>query len=104
VICQVWSNDLYNAAEHRVRASRDKVRYSAPFFYNPSYDTLVSPLTCYNHHPTAVNSEDEEVDNQSNRPHYSSIRWGDFRASRFAGDYADVGKDIQIEDFKIVEQ
>lgn len=81
---QVWSNDLYKAAEHRVRASRERVRYSAPFFYNPTYDTLVSPLPC------------------ASRAKYSAIRWGDFRSRRFAGDYADLGKEIQIEDFRLL--
>ena len=76
---------MYKAAEHRVQASnRGFVRYSSPFFYNPAYDTVVQPLVCPGH-----------------RANYRPIRWGDFRAQRFAGDYADLGKEIQIEDFKI---
>ena len=38
-VMQVWSNDQYKAPEHRVKAQQELVRYSAPFFYNPSYDT-----------------------------------------------------------------
>eukprot|EP00597_Dinobryon_sp_UTEXLB2267_P011841 CAMPEP_0170131006 /NCGR_PEP_ID=MMETSP0020_2-20130122/22960_1 /TAXON_ID=98059 /ORGANISM="Dinobryon sp., Strain UTEXLB2267" /LENGTH=135 /DNA_ID=CAMNT_0010365937 /DNA_START=436 /DNA_END=841 /DNA_ORIENTATION=+ len=61
---QVWSNDLYQAAEHRVRASRDRVRYSAPFFYNPSYDTLVTPLTCYVTCYDELSIQDDNVSNE----------------------------------------
>src|SRR5262245_19140805 len=43
-IVQVWSNDRYRAPLHRVLASRDRDRYSAPFFVNPSHDTVYRPL------------------------------------------------------------
>ena len=44
---QVWTNGLFKAAEHRVLSSSgQRGRYSAPFFYNPDYDTLVEPLDC----------------------------------------------------------
>jgi isopenicillin N synthase-like dioxygenase len=38
-IMQVWSNDVYKAPLHRVKAQENLERYSSPFFYNPSYDT-----------------------------------------------------------------
>ena len=41
---QVWFNGLYKAPLHRVLADRERVRYSAPFFYNPSYQTMVTPV------------------------------------------------------------
>ena len=42
---QVLSNGKYKAPEHRVLASPPgKVRYSAPFFYNPAYDAEIAPL------------------------------------------------------------
>ena len=44
-IMQVWSNDEYVAPLHRVKAQRDLERYSAPFFYNPSYETDYAPCT-----------------------------------------------------------
>lgn len=34
-----------------------------------------------------------------NKPRYSAIRWGDFRTMRYLGDYADIGEEIQIEQF-----
>jgi len=44
---QVWTNGLFKAAEHRVLpSSGQRGRYSAPFFYNPGYDTVVEPLDC----------------------------------------------------------
>ncbi|CAM9717530.1 unnamed protein product [Discosporangium mesarthrocarpum] len=41
---QVWTNDLFRAPEHRVRALTERDRFSAPFFYNPGYATDVAPL------------------------------------------------------------
>jgi len=82
---QVWSNDRYHAALHRVRPMTRAARYSIPFFYNPSYQTACAPL------PIA----DGEA------PRYRPINWGEFRRARTAGDYADYGKEIQIEDFRI---
>jgi len=86
-IVQVWSNDRYRAALHRVTANSDRVRFSAPFFLNPAYEAHYAPL------PSTVDDA---------RPaRYRSIRWGEFRRLRSAGDYADQGKEIQISDYAI---
>ncbi len=84
-IVQVWSNDRYQAPLHRVLASTSEPRYSIPYFLNPAYDYNYSPL------PATL-----EVD----PPHYRPINWGEFRAGRSAGDYADQGHEIQISDFR----
>lgn len=76
---QVWSNDRFTAPQHRVLASSHQPRYSAPYFYNPSYETICSPLV--------------ETDESSK---YKPISWHEFRRGRAAGDYADVGEEIQI--------
>lgn len=86
-IVQVWSNDAYKAPLHRVIASSHVPRYSAPFFFNPSYATDYAPL------PSACSVIDA--------PRYRAINWGEFRAARAAGDYADHGDEIQISDFRI---
>jgi isopenicillin N synthase-like dioxygenase len=80
---QVWSNDRFTAAEHRVLASVNQSRLSAPYFYNPSYATICSPLVS---------------DEQSS--HYKPISWNEFRNGRAAGDYADQGEEIQISRFR----
>ena len=41
---QVWSNGKYRAPLHRVLANKTRERFSAPFFYNPSYKAMVSPV------------------------------------------------------------
>lgn len=82
---QVWSNDRYKAALHRVLPMRGRARLSVPFFYNPSYDTDCAPLP-------AVGAED---------PRYRPVNWGEFRRARTAGDYADHGVEIQIEHFRL---
>ncbi|OWY98439.1 2OG-Fe(II) oxygenase superfamily protein [Phytophthora megakarya] len=82
---QVWSNDKFVAPLHRVLASGGADRFSAPFFYNPSYTAKVEPI---------VVKEGEEAN-------YHPLSWREFRLARFQGDYADSGKEIQIGDFKI---
>jgi len=78
---QVWSNNRYQAALHRVAPRTDRARYSLPYFFNPSYDTDYAPL------PGSV-----EIDDQ---PHYRSINWGQFRQARADGDFADRGAEVQ---------
>eukprot|EP00658_Telonema_sp_P-2_P039794 TRINITY_DN28431_c0_g1_i1.p1 TRINITY_DN28431_c0_g1~~TRINITY_DN28431_c0_g1_i1.p1 ORF type:complete len:330 (-),score=62.59 TRINITY_DN28431_c0_g1_i1:199-1188(-) len=82
-IMQVWSNDIYVAPLHRVKAQLSDERFSSPFFYNPSYDTEYAPL------------------NETGPPKYRPINWGEFRMGRFQGDYADVGTENQISDYRI---
>jgi isopenicillin N synthase-like dioxygenase len=83
---QVWSNDIYRAAIHRVLAMRERERYSIPFFFNPSAECRVSPL------PTLTDDE--------NPPRYDPIVWGDFRGKRADGDYADYGAEVQIAQYR----
>eukprot|EP00521_Asterionellopsis_glacialis_P016347 CAMPEP_0195301076 /NCGR_PEP_ID=MMETSP0707-20130614/28688_1 /TAXON_ID=33640 /ORGANISM="Asterionellopsis glacialis, Strain CCMP134" /LENGTH=397 /DNA_ID=CAMNT_0040363931 /DNA_START=44 /DNA_END=1237 /DNA_ORIENTATION=+ len=83
-MAMIWSNGQYKAPLHRVKTDPIKVRYSAPFFYNPGYSTLVEPL-------------------RSGRgaiQKYKPCLWGYFRALRFAGDLTDLGVEIQISDFE----
>jgi isopenicillin N synthase-like dioxygenase len=77
-IVQVWSNDRYAAALHRALVSADAERFSAPFFFNPAYRTWYAPL---------VSTIDAE-----HPARYRPIHWGEFRARRAAGDYADHGE------------
>ena len=78
---QVWSNDRYRAPVHRVLANPSQARYSAAFFFNPAFSTDCEPLVSESHH-------------------YRPINWGEFRAARAAGDYADVGEEVQISHYR----
>ena len=84
---QVWSNDLYRAPLHRVRASRGMARYSAAYFCNPNYSTVVAPL------PSTVSS--------ARASHYQPVSWAEFRRLRAMGDYGDYGEEIQISHFRL---
>jgi isopenicillin N synthase-like dioxygenase len=121
---QVWTNNFFKAAEHRVRAtanmktgnkkmktgnkdqgdSNEIARLSAAFFLNPNYDTLVKPhLSCHLLPPSSFNGAKRVIPQNKIRdsPWYRPIRWGDFRIQRFKGDYADHGEEIQIEHFRV---
>ena len=80
---QVWSNDHYRSPLHRVIASSDRDRYSAPFFFNPSAGAICRPL--------------------SEPPHYRPIPWSEFRSLRSAGDYADLGEEVQISHYRVLQ-
>lgn len=84
-IVQVWSNDRYRAALHRGLANTDAERFSAPFFFNPAYSADYAPL------PSTIDAR--------HPPRYRPINWGEFRARRAAGDYADHGEYAQISDY-----
>lgn len=82
-IAQVWSNDHYRAPLHRVVAHTDATRISIPYFLNPAYTYDYAPL----------------VRGESAR--YTSINWGEFRGKRSAGDYANLGEEVQIGDYRL---
>jgi isopenicillin N synthase-like dioxygenase len=86
-IVQVWSNDRYPAALHRVTANALAERFSAPFFFNPDYRADYAPL------PSTLQ--------EGQPPRYCAINWGEFRGRRTAGDYADVGEEVQIGHYRI---
>jgi len=73
---QVWSNDKYFAALHRVLANNQEKRYSIPYFYSPRYDVEIVPIV-----------------KEGEKPFYRNIIWGEYRKMRNKGDY-------QMLDFK----
>ena len=79
---QVWSNDRFKAPPHRVLTNDSSARCSAAFFYNPVYHTVCKPLV-------------------KNGAQYRPVHWGEFRAARASGDYADLGKENQISDYRV---
>ncbi len=78
---QVWANDEYYAALHRVLGSGDRRRYSIAYFLNPSYDCVVRPLA-------------------DAPPVYRDIPWREFRGLRAQGDYGDYGEEVQISQYR----
>jgi isopenicillin N synthase-like dioxygenase len=90
---QIWSNDLYRAALHRVRPISDRPRYSIPFFFNPAYDTDVAPFVM----PDAAAAA------HPGSPKYRTVNWGEFRQARTDGDFGDYGHEIQVADYRIQE-
>ena len=84
---QVWSNDRFTAALHRVAPRTNAARFSLPYFFNPSYATDYAPL--------AGSIAPGDV------AHYRPLNWGDFRKSRADGDFADYGTEIQISQFRV---
>ncbi|OWZ21854.1 2OG-Fe(II) oxygenase superfamily protein [Phytophthora megakarya] len=84
-LIQVWSNDKFVAPLHRVLATDKASRYSAPFFYLPAYDVQIEPIVV----------KEGEV------PNYRPFSFLEYIVARARGNYADLGKENQIGDFKI---
>ncbi|XP_078177701.1 protein LATERAL BRANCHING OXIDOREDUCTASE 1-like [Carex rostrata] len=88
-IIQVWSNDKYESAEHRVSVNSARDRFSIPFFFNPASHTNVKPL--------------EELVDEKNPARYDEYNWGEFFKTRKDSNYKKLeAENIQITHFKRV--
>ncbi|KAK1276831.1 Flavonol synthase/flavanone 3-hydroxylase [Acorus gramineus] len=89
-LVQVWSNERYESAEHRVSVNSKRERFSIPFFFNPAHYTIVAPL--------------EEMTNEENPPKYKPFDWGDFFKTRKNSNFKKLDvENLQIHHFKISE-
>ncbi len=76
---QRWTNDQYKATLHRVKSSGKKDRYSFPFFFEPNFDTVVSPLeVCYD---------------EDNPPRYEPFHFGNYLLGKYKSSYAESMKE-----------
>lgn len=83
---QVWTNDQYRAAVHRVVPMTRTRRFSIPYFGNPSRDTVVEPL----------------LELCDSRPLYRPFAWGEFMRARTDDNLFDAGaEDTQISNYLI---
>lgn len=84
---QVWTNDRYRAAVHRVVPMTKQARYSIPYFYNPGLETLIQPI----------------AELGGGEPHYRPFTWREFIQARIDDNFADLGvEDTQASHFRIV--
>ncbi len=83
---QVWTNDIYRAAVHRVLPMKGTGRYSTPYFFNPKNNAVLEPLP-------ALSKE---------APVYRSFTWREYIKGRVDDNYTDLGEDdIQISQFRL---
>ncbi|NKB41614.1 MAG: hypothetical protein GKR86_11320 [Ilumatobacter sp.] len=83
---QVWTNDRYRAAVHRVAPMTRCSRMSIPYFLHPARDALVEPIT-------------ELVEGV---PRYRAFEWRSFMRARTDDNFADLGDaDTQISDYLV---
>lgn len=83
---QVWTNDNYIAALHRVLKRTTEPRYSTPFFFNPKSDSIIEPLS--------------EI--SLSKPNYRPFTRKEYIQGRIDDNYQDLGQDdIQIAKFKL---
>uniref|UniRef100_A0A0E0ASW0 Fe2OG dioxygenase domain-containing protein n=1 Tax=Oryza glumipatula TaxID=40148 RepID=A0A0E0ASW0_9ORYZ len=85
-IIQVWSNDRYESAEHRVAVNVEE-RFSVTFFFYPASYTMVEPL--------------EEIVSEESPARYNPYCWGEFFSTRKNGNFKKLDVDnIQIAHFR----
>ncbi|KAK4848683.1 hypothetical protein QYF36_016053 [Acer negundo] len=87
---QVWSNERYASAEHRVVVNSEKERFSIPFFFFfPVHYVMLKPL--------------EELVNEQNPARYREFNWGKFFVYRNRSDFKKREvENVQIYHFKIL--
>ena len=84
---QVWSNDKYESAEHRVSVNSTRERFSIPFFFNPAHDVMIKPL--------------EELVSEGSPAKYTEFSWGHFFKSRKSSNFKNLGvENLQISHFR----
>jgi isopenicillin N synthase-like dioxygenase len=82
---QVWTNDGYRAAVHRVLPMTGSDRMSIPYFLNPPRDAVVAPIA-----------------ELTSTPSYRPFSFKEFIDARGADNYSDAGSDdAQIANYKI---
>ncbi|XP_010941861.2 protein LATERAL BRANCHING OXIDOREDUCTASE 1 [Elaeis guineensis] len=87
-IIQVWSNDKYESAEHRVSVNLERERFSIPFFFNPALYVTVQPL-------------DELIDEKKRPAKYNAYNWGEFFKARKNSNFKKLEvENVQIYHFK----
>ena len=72
---QRWTNDFYKATLHRVKSQGIKDRYSFPFFYEPDFNTVVTPL--------------EDYCDGENPSRYEPLHFGNYIYNKFSRSYAE---------------
>ncbi|KAG1368566.1 protein DMR6-LIKE OXYGENASE 2 [Cocos nucifera] len=89
-IIQVWSNDKYESAEHRVSVNSERERFSIPFFFNPARYVTVQPLA-------------ELIDEKKSPAKFNAYNWGEFFKARKNSNFKKLEvENIQIYHFKKV--
>ncbi|KAI5435662.1 hypothetical protein KIW84_022181 [Lathyrus oleraceus] len=87
-ILQVWSNDKYDSAEHRVVLNSQKERFSYPFFLFPGPHIMVKPA--------------EELVSDQNPAKYKGYNFGKYYANRTHADFCKQDAEgKEIHHFKI---
>jgi isopenicillin N synthase-like dioxygenase len=82
---QVWTNDGYRAAVHRVLPMTGSDRMSIPYFLNPPRNAVVAPIA-----------------ELTSTPSYRPFSFKEFIDARGADNYSDAGSDdAQIANYKI---
>ena len=83
---QVWTNDRYRAAVHRVVPMTQRARMSIPYFLHPARDAVVEPI------PELIEGA----------ARYRAFEWRAFMRARTDDNFADLGApDTQISDYLV---
>lgn len=83
---QVWTNDRYRAAVHRVVPMTTERRFSIPYFSNPPRTSIVEPLP--------------ELSGDAAR--YRAFKWAEFMQARNDDNFVDAGaEDTQISAYAL---
>lgn len=81
---QVWTNDRYKAAVHRVTTMVERDRMSIPYFLNPKRHAVIEPIA------------------ELGEPVYRAFEWRELMQARNDDNFSDLGKaDTQISNYRV---
>jgi isopenicillin N synthase-like dioxygenase len=90
---QVWSNDQYESAEHRVLVNPAMARFSMPYFFIPAADAVA-----------VVEPPGEELlggEDDNDPPRYNTCSWGEFFNTKLNGNYRKLdAENLRNEHFR----
>ena len=81
---EVWANGAFTARPHRVRAPKEKDRYSVAFFFNPNLKTIVSTI---NHDNALIDIDPSLAKNRKKLEMDLPFEYGDYYAYKYLGQF-----------------
>ncbi|KAI0034630.1 Clavaminate synthase-like protein [Vararia minispora EC-137] len=91
---EIWTNGLYKSTLHRVIHRGSNYRVSIPFFFEPNFDAMITPLSAALRLQNGVRKPGDDSEPTKK---YTPTRYGDFLMKKVGGNFA-TGKGRYADD------
>jgi len=96
---EVWTRGLYRSTLHRVLHRGSNYRISIPFFYEPAFDALVSPLPGVDRLLASIRTSPDAVSEAharallAEKTEYTPVVYGEFLMGKVGGNFDKTGQE-----------